>query len=315
MTTPALAYVALAVDEPERVADIFEHDLGLPRSRHETGHGRVPVLAVGRSALALFRPEDPFLGSDAKTGVHHIAVAATDPVAAARAAGLSAVKGGGLDGRRAVAIERQATAGIRLRFTEPLDLAAGRSDAVERIDHLGVASTDNAAAKRMFIDRLGCAYESEQTDSERETVIETFVSDKYPAVRHERASRLTGSMCVSFITIGDCELECLQDLTADLATDKARHDAAGNTRADRSAIARFIDSRGAGLHHIALKTPDIDATLGRLAAAGHRVIDGVGRPGSRRARIGFLHPSALGGVLLHFVERDELQFSPAAMAP
>lgn len=308
MTAPDLAYVALAVDDPERVAAIFETDLGLLRGTRETAGGPVPILSVGRTALALFRPEDPFLGAGAKKGVHHIAVAATDPQAAARAAGLTPVGpvSTGIGGRRQVEIDRNATAGGRLRFTEPLDVPSGTTGIVERIDHLGVASTDNGAAKHAFIDGLGCVYESEQTDSEVETVVETFVSDKYPEVRHKRASRVVGSMCVTFITIGDCELECLQDLTADLAADAARHDAAGNTRADRGAIARFIDSRGAGLHHIALKTPDIDAALGRLAAAGHRVIDRTGRPGSRRARIGFVHPSALGGVLLHFVEREEL---------
>ena len=63
---------------------------------------------------------------------------------------------------------------------------------------------------------------------------------------------------------------------------------------------------GAGLHHLALKTPDIDAALSRLGKAGYRLIDTVGRPGSRRARIGFLHPAALGGVLVHLVEREEL---------
>jgi methylmalonyl-CoA/ethylmalonyl-CoA epimerase len=52
-----------------------------------------------------------------------------------------------------------------------------------------------------------------------------------------------------------------------------------------------------------LKVTDIDASLASLAAAGHAVIDEVGRPGSRRARIGFLHPKALGGVLVHLVER------------
>jgi hypothetical protein len=52
--------------------------------------------------------------------------------------------------------------------------------------------------------------------------------------------------------------------------------------------------------------PDIDAALRRLAAAGLRMIDPTGRPGSRRARIGFAHPSALGGVLLHLVERTPL---------
>ena len=40
-----------------------------------------------------------------------------------------------------------------------------------------------------------------------------------------------------------------------------------------------------------------------LADAGFRMIDSKGRPGSRRARIGFVHPSALGGVLAHFVDR------------
>jgi len=62
-------------------------------------------------------------------------------------------------------------------------------------------------------------------------------------------------------------------------------------------------SPGPRLHHIALKTPDIDGTLGALAAAGLPLIDARGRPGSRRALIGFLHPRALGGVLLHLVQR------------
>ena len=41
----------------------------------------------------------------------------------------------------------------------------------------------------------------------------------------------------------------------------------------------------------------------RARSAGFRMIDMKGRPGSRRARIGFVHPSALGGVLAHFVDR------------
>ena len=82
------------------------------------------------------------------------------------------------------------------------------------------------------------------------------------------------------------------------------HGRAGSTRQDQGAIARFVASRGRGLHHLALKTSDIDALLARLAAAGRPLIDVRGRPGSRRARIGFLHPRALGGVLLHFVERS-----------
>ena len=169
-----------------------------------------------------------------------------------------------------------------------------------------MASADNRAARAAFIENLGCVYESEQTDSEVETIAENFTSDTHQTIFHTRASRLVGSMRVTFITVGDCEIEFLQDLTTGVSADPARHDARGDTRADRSVIARHIAARGAGLHHLAFKTPDIDAALGRLGRAGYRMIDTVGRPGSRRARIGFLHPDALGGVLVHFVEREAL---------
>ena len=81
------------------------------------------------------------------------------------------------------------------------------------------------------------------------------------------------------------------------------HGAPGTTKQDQGAIARFVASRGPGLHHLALKVTDIDAALASLAAAGHRVIDRIGRPGSRRARIGFVHPQSLGGALVHLVQR------------
>ena len=48
---------------------------------------------------------------------------------------------------------------------------------------------------------------------------------------------------------------------------------------------------------------DIGATLGAMAEAGLPLIDAKGRPGSRRALIGFPQPSALGGVLMHLVQR------------
>ena len=78
---------------------------------------------------------------------------------------------------------------------------------------------------------------------------------------------------------------------------------AGTTRQDQGAIARFVGTRGRGLHHFAVKTRDIDALLGSMAAAGLPMIDTRGRPGSRRALIGFPHPRALGGVLMHLVQR------------
>jgi catechol 2,3-dioxygenase-like lactoylglutathione lyase family enzyme len=312
MTKPArapdLAYVALVVDAPDRSAAVFEKDFGLPRTDFTCGGATVPVISVGASAMAFFEPGDPFLGPHARKGVHHIAIAAPDPAAAAGASGLATANGlsKGLDGRAQIALKRATTGGVRVRFTEPLGIAAASSDIVERIDHIGVASSDNRAARTAFIDRLGCVYESQQTDSEVETISENFTSDTYDYIFHTRPSHLVGSMRVTFITVGDCELEFIQDLTTDVTADEARHDAAGNTRGDRSAIARYIASRGAGLHHIAFKTPDIAGALARLDAAGHRMIDLKGRPGSRRAQIGFIHPTALGGVLGHFVEREEI---------
>ncbi len=80
----------------------------------------------------------------------------------------------------------------------------------------------------------------------------------------------------------------------------------GTTQQDQGAIGRFIERQGAGLHHLAIKTPNTSEILAKLKEAGIRTIDDVGRPGSRRAQIGFIHPSATGGILIHFVERTPL---------
>ncbi len=306
MTAPNLAYVALVVDDPEITAGIFENNFGLPRSARTNANGDVPVISVGNSALALFRPDDPFLGPNAKKGVHHVAIEAENPATAAATADITGESSSGLDNKAQITLPEQATCGVRVRLTEPMELPPGTSDIVERIDHIGVASADNAAARRAFIDGLGCVYESQQTDSEVETISENFTSDTYNYIFHTRPSQLVGSMRVTFITVGDCEFEFIQDLTSQVKADEARHDTAGNTRGDRSAIARYITSRGAGLHHIAFKTADTVAALTKLRAAGLRTIDTQGRPGSRRAQIGFIHPSAMGGVLTHFVQREEI---------
>jgi methylmalonyl-CoA epimerase len=65
-----------------------------------------------------------------------------------------------------------------------------------------------------------------------------------------------------------------------------------------SAIARFVEKRGPGLHHVALRVDDIDAALAYLALRGVRLIDRVARPGAEGARVAFIHPSAAHGVLV-----------------
>ncbi|MFZ0699169.1 MAG: methylmalonyl-CoA epimerase [Thermoplasmata archaeon] len=69
-----------------------------------------------------------------------------------------------------------------------------------------------------------------------------------------------------------------------------------------SPIARFVESRGEGFHHVAFHVESVNAELDRLAASGRRLVDTRARPGARGRRVGFAHPSAFGGVLVEFVE-------------
>ena len=226
-------------------------------------------------------------------------------VNAACAGGITAGDSVDLYGTRAVPLERARLGGIRLFVCSSFDLPADARGPVERIDHIGVASANNVPILDAFCRRLGCALESQQTDLEVATAVESFTSDKYGVVRHSRPAELIGGLKVAFVNVGECELEFLQnfDPTEEGTVD---HGARGTTRQDQGAISRYISSRGAGLHHIALKVGDIDAVLANLVEAGYEVIDPSGRPGSRRARIGFIHPRSLGGALLHLVEREEL---------
>lgn len=66
-------------------------------------------------------------------------------------------------------------------------------------------------------------------------------------------------------------------------------------------LERFLDKRGQGLHHVAFLVDDLAAALRELDARGVPLIDKVPRPGARGHRVGFLHPSAFGGVLVELV--------------
>lgn len=69
-----------------------------------------------------------------------------------------------------------------------------------------------------------------------------------------------------------------------------------------SPVARFLERRGPGLHHIAYRVADVQAQLGRLTAAGMRAIDAHPRNGAHGRRVAFLHPKSTGGVLIELVE-------------
>lgn len=69
-----------------------------------------------------------------------------------------------------------------------------------------------------------------------------------------------------------------------------------------SPIAKFIDKRGPGIHHVCFYVDDLDGTLARAKAAGITVIDEVPRIGAEGKRIAFMHPKSTGGVLVELSE-------------
>ncbi len=289
-----LHYLALVSSDPNAACAVLGDDLGLPRK----DLGGVPAFTAGEVALLVVPPGHARVGDDAKPGGPHAGFAGASrdraPLKGRRVAGLA--------GRAALALERDAMLGVRVMLTEPLELAPRGGGLVERIDHVGVASTDVREDEALYSGKLGFPVESRQTDLEVVTAIESFTSDRHGVVYHSRPPQPVGGLRVCFITVGDCEFEFLANFDP-RQPGEVEHGRAGSTRQDQGAIARFVASRGRGLHHVALKVGDIGAALAKLAAAGRPMIDTVGRPGSRRALIGFPHPKALGGVLIHFVQR------------
>jgi len=73
------------------------------------------------------------------------------------------------------------------------------------------------------------------------------------------------------------------------------------TTAD-SGVARFLEKRGEGLHHICLEVENLDAALAALRAAGAPLIDEAPRPGAGGARVAFVHPRGARGVLTELRE-------------
>ncbi len=64
-----------------------------------------------------------------------------------------------------------------------------------------------------------------------------------------------------------------------------------------SAIAKFLDKRGPGIHHICYRVDDVNQKIEKLKAAGLRLVDQEARPGAHDTLVAFIHPSSAGGVL------------------
>ncbi|HEX04179.1 MAG TPA: methylmalonyl-CoA epimerase [Bacteroidetes bacterium] len=85
---------------------------------------------------------------------------------------------------------------------------------------------------------------------------------------------------VAMFKIGESRIELLEPTSED------------------SPVAKFLASRGEGMHHLCYEVDDVDASLKHLDGKGVRLIDKQSRLGAENAKVGFIHPKSTGGVLV-----------------
>lgn len=92
---------------------------------------------------------------------------------------------------------------------------------------------------------------------------------------------------VAFLKIGEIKLELLEPTSPE------------------SAIYKFIEKRGEGLHHVALGVESIQERIEEIKAKGIRMIDDEARLGAASAQVAFMHPKSTGSVLYEFCEKTK----------
>jgi len=93
-----------------------------------------------------------------------------------------------------------------------------------------------------------------------------------------------GALRVVFVHLGPVTIELLEPKSAE------------------HTVAKFLDARGPGLHHVSLEVSDLTGLLARAKSAGVRLIDETPRAGAHGTQVAFLHPKSLGGVLVELCE-------------
>jgi len=96
-----------------------------------------------------------------------------------------------------------------------------------------------------------------------------------------------GALRVVFVHLGPVTIELLEPRSAE------------------HTVAKFLDARGPGLHHVSLEVSDLTGLLARAKVAGVRLIDETPRAGAHGTQVAFLHPKSLGGVLVELCEEKK----------
>ena len=119
----------------------------------------------------------------------------------------------------------------------------------------------------------------------------TFYRDGLGLTVHPPEEIASQGVRAHFIPVGESALELLEAVRAD------------------SPVAKYLERRGPGLHHITLRVEDIEAALAELRAHGIRLVDESPRPGAQGSLIAFVHPSAAHGVLVELKQAAQLSRS------
>ena len=90
---------------------------------------------------------------------------------------------------------------------------------------------------------------------------------------------------VAFLPLGESQVELVMPVSQD------------------SAMAKFLEKRGPGFHHLCFKVDDIRAELARLEKLGVEVVDSEPREGAHGTLVAFLHPKSTGGVLIELAQK------------
>lgn len=99
-----------------------------------------------------------------------------------------------------------------------------------------------------------------------------------------RAPETADGATIVSIPFGESDVELLQPLSAE------------------SPVAKFIEKRGPGIHHVCYRVPDLEAALTACRAAGYRLVDEIPRAGAHGKRIAFLHPKSTSGILIELTD-------------
>jgi methylmalonyl-CoA/ethylmalonyl-CoA epimerase len=91
---------------------------------------------------------------------------------------------------------------------------------------------------------------------------------------------------IAMLPVGETHIELLEPLS------------------EASPVGKFLQKRGPGIHHVAIRVTDIRASLASLKEKGTRLIDETPRTGAGGCLVAFVHPASANGVLLELVQHD-----------